>query len=366
MSRISLNMESFISEWKTEKTVESGAAGVISETDAVSSQSSQDQVSLSEELSDKDWTEYINTVLNRLKEQYSSINIVIDEEEGSDLSKIAADLGSGSNLVVTRRFLERMGSSMEEFVRCSSVLTGIAKQLNSSSGNSVSTGAYIGISSAAFWSASPKQEADEAGSLSPITWNTSDSEKTDQIIRQVSGNSAITVSRQYSRMASARTKGQVMTVMSDVSRAISSLQMTAVSGEAEERVKANRALRSLKKLLIRGNKKVSRLNKEMLAQMKQKKAEKEQKEKKAGQASEEKNQARVSGIRSNYSLSMEGRADESYIKGYRQYRSKSVPSDFSYLSGSATVGSSTAVADTTTPSGEIAASDVVVTGTVNF
>ena len=57
------------------------------------------------------------------------------------------------------------------------------------------------------------------------------------------------VSDQYRKMASARSSGQVQQVMGDIQRNIVRLKMASVYGDDEQRVKANRAVRSLQKLL---------------------------------------------------------------------------------------------------------------------
>ncbi|MEY8353281.1 hypothetical protein AALB39_07940 [Lachnospiraceae bacterium 54-53] len=302
------------------------AAGITGGTSG--GQVPKDRVQLSEGWSEADRSGMVERALDRLKEQYPSIRMTVAEEEykKDGLAGLAAGLGKGIHLVISRKFLERMGSSTEEFGRCSSVLAAMAKQLSGLKQGSMSAGAYVGQSGAALWTAEKKTEAraDEKEQAVASGFSASvfgePSEKNQLVSRQLQKTSAVSVSRHYSRLAGARSKGQIQAVMSDVQRSIGNLQMTAVYGDEEEKVKAGRALRSLRKLLGRGSRKISRLNKEQLAAVRKRKAEKEQKEKKAEQARQEMKKLRSGKAGSDHSLVMEGRADESYIKGYRHYR----------------------------------------------
>ncbi|WP_077609622.1 hypothetical protein [Clostridium sp. Marseille-P2415] len=331
----------------------------------------KDRVEFSEEWSGMDLKDIVKKALDCLKEQYPSIDIVIDEKESvGELPGLAAGLGRGTHLVISQKFLERMGSSTEEFGKCSSVLTGIAKQLACQEGSSMASGAYVGQSGAAFWTAGNRPETGEGRLAGFSGFSDTSADKNNILTNQLSKTAAVSVSRHYSRLAGARTKGQVQTVMADVQRSIGNLQMTAVYGDDEEKVKASRALRSLKKLLARGNRKISRLNKEQLAALKKKRAEKEQEEKKAEQARQEMKRIRAGKTGSDHSLVMEGSAVEAYIRGYRHYRKLKEEYEGSRISGtdmlSAGISTEGAVESAGAAGGEIAAADVTVSGTISF
>lgn len=335
-------------------------------------QATKDRVEFSEECPGINWNGGIKKVIDDLKEQYPSIHVEIDSRErGSQLSGLASELGRGTHLVISQSFLERMGSSAEEFGRCSSVLAGIAKQLSSQTADCQASGAYVGKSGAEFWTVSRKPEEDGKNQkgLSGFTgFSDMTSEKNTLSSKLMSKSTVISVSRHYSKLAGARSKGQVRTVMEDVQRSISSLQMTAAFGDEEEKVKASRALKSLRKLLSRGSRKISLLNKEELAALKKKRAEKRQAEKKAEQARLELKKRRAARSGSDHGLVLEGMADEAYIRGYRHYRQlKDTYEDVQMpvsLPGAGTAGA--AGESVSTSGGDIKTADVTVSGAISF
>ncbi|MFT4106178.1 MAG: hypothetical protein QM657_10495 [Lacrimispora sp.] len=293
----------------------------------ITGQTRKDQVNLSEGWQSGDWKEMIKKTIDQLKAQYPSLHIVIDEKESAgSLNRLAAELGSGTHLVISSKFLARMGSSPEEFARCSSVLTGTAMQLAKGSANGRASGAYVGQSAVSSWRTQAEPEASVNGQTAVRSFlehsgkldKTSDTKNS--AVKKNTKKSMISVSRHYTGMAAARSKGQVQAVMANIQRSIGDLQMTAVYGEDEERVKAGRALRSLKKLLSKGGRKLRRLNQEELAAIRKRNAEKQQEKRKAEQARLEKEQHQRGRSSSDRALEMEGRSEESYVRGYRHYR----------------------------------------------
>lgn len=285
---------------------------------------SKDRVEFSGEWNEMEWPDAVQKALDDLKKQNPSLHIVIDEGNNSDnLSALAAGLGKGTHLVLSRKFLERMGSGADEFAKCSSVLSGVVKQLQSMKEGILASGAYIGENQAKTWSAEKKQEEkpkEEKNNwlFAGLSDGTQKNKKEDLFKIKVS--SSFGVSRHYSKLAGARSKGQVRTVLADVQRSIGNLQMTAVYGDDEERIKASRALRSLKKLLTRGGRKISRINREELVSLRKKKAEKRNEERKAEAARLELKKRQAARAGADNSLVKEGRGDEAYIRGYRHYR----------------------------------------------
>ncbi|MFT4004627.1 MAG: hypothetical protein QM683_02865 [Lacrimispora sp.] len=353
-----------------EKVPPAGNRTESAPADANESRIPKDRVLISEP--DMNWNDIIGTVLDRLKEQYPSVSIVIDNNQrDGDIAGLAASLGAGTHLVISQKFIERLGSSTEEFAKCSSILTGIAKQLAGQKGNPsgsgpiMASGAYVGESGSAFWTASKKTEVPAP----EMSFNTS-SEKKESSYSRLSKTASISVSRHYARLAGARTKGQVQSVLADVQRSMGDLRMTAVYGEEEERVKASRALRSLNKLLSRGGRKISRLNREQLAAMREKRAKREQEEVKATQARQEMKRLRTGRSGSDYSLEREGRADEAYIRGYKHYRQVKGDYEERALSSMDMAGanlSQTGALDMGGAiEGGITAADVTVSGTISF
>lgn len=285
---------------------------------------SKDRVEFSGQWNEMEWSDAVQKALDDLKTQYPSLHIIIDEGNNSDnLSALAAGLGKGTHLVLSRKFLERMGSGAEEFAKCSSVLSGVVKQLQNPKKGILASGAYIGENQAKTWFVEKKQEEkpkeEKENWLFKSLSNASQNHAKEDLLK-IKVSSSFGVSRHYSRLSGARSKGQVRTVMADVQRSIGNLQMTAAYGDDEERVKASRALRSLKKLLTRGGRKISRLNKEELVALRKKRAEKRNEERKAQAARLELKKRQAARAGADNSLVKEGRADEAYIRGYRHYR----------------------------------------------
>lgn len=330
---------------------------------------------------DGNWNDRTGEVLDRLREQYPSLDIVIDKgREGGELKGLAAGLGTGLHLVISQSFLDRMGSSTGEFARCSSVLTGIAKQLAGQKGNGggpgtvMAAGAYIGESGASFWTAEKKAVKTGGASGKSVPASTEKNGKKEMSpYRQLSKAASGSVSRHYARLAKARTRGQVQSVMADVQRSMGDLRMMAMYGEEEEKVKAGRILRSLNKLLARGSRKVSRLNREQLVSARAERAEREKEELKAAQTRQERKRLRAGRSGSDYSLEKEGKADEAYIRGYKHYRQMKGDYGERALSPAGTVQAEVFQTDAlytggmTGGAGEgIMAADVTVSGTISF
>lgn len=332
---------------------------------------STDRLEYTEEWTDMEWEDAVKKTLDSLKAQYPPIHILIDEGNNKDnFQALAAGLGKGSHLVISREFLERMGSGAEEFAKCSSVLMGMAKKLTGIQQGNIASGVYIGKDEAKAWVVKEKKE--ELKKDEDQSWIFNSLMKKDKDVedlkRKMMVHASFNVSRHYSRLAGARSKGQVQTVMSDVQRSIGNLQMTAMFGEDEEKIKASRALRSLKKLLARGGRKIGRLNRQQLVELRKKRAEKRQEERKAEAARLELKKRRAASAGADNSLAKEGVADESYIRGYRHYRRLSqysldrIPGETLPMEPIQTVGGDIGGAG----AGGFAPSDVTMTETISF
>ena len=259
-------------------------------------------------------------------------------EEG-DRANLAAGLGEGLHLVISREFLDRMQGSRDGFDTCSRVLAQKVSELAAKAGNEASWGAaghgaamgvFLGKDYSWSWAAAAREHdqsadkrpledmlaADQAKVVGDMMGGSSGNTGAVRVICRKSYN----VSDQYRKMASARSSGQVQQVMGDIQRNIVRLKMASVYGDDEQRVKANRAVRSLQKLLGRGGRKVRRLNREKLKQCAKKKALEQNEEKKSRKLELELKRMRSARKGSDHALVKEGMADEAYIRGYRRYR----------------------------------------------
>ena len=276
-------------------------------------------------------------LIEELKQRYPGITIWVAEE--GDRANLAAGLGEGLHLVISREFLDRMQGSRDGFDTCSRVLAQKVSELAAKAGNEASWGAaghgaamgvFLGKDYSWSWAAAAREHdpsadkrpfedmlaADQAKVMGDMMGGSSGNTGAVRVICRKSYN----VSDQYRKMASARSSGQVQQVMGDIQRNIVRLKMASVYGDDEQRVKANRAVRSLQKLLGRGGRKIRRLNREKLKQCAKKKALERNEEKKSRKLELELKRMRSARKGSDHALVKEGMADEAYIRGYRRYR----------------------------------------------
>ena len=276
-------------------------------------------------------------LIEELKQRYPGITIWVAEE--GDRANLAAGLGEGLHLVISREFLDRMQGSRDGFDTCSRVLAQKVSELAAKAGNEASwggaghgaaMGVFLGKDYSWSWAAAAREHdpsadkrpfedmlaADQAKVMGDMMGGSSGNTGAVRVICRKSYN----VSDQYRKMASARSSGQVQQVMGDIQRNIVRLKMASVYGDDEQRVKANRAVRSLQKLLGRGGRKVRRLNREKLKQCAKKKALERNEEKKSRKLELELKRMRSARKGSDHALVKEGMADEAYIRGYRRYR----------------------------------------------
>lgn len=264
--------------------------------------------------------------LQGLKKDYPGVTILIqDREDTGDLKQLAASLGKGRFLVVTTEFLERMGLDEREYERCKAELKNMADWLALKGNTNVSEGGYLDAEDKKTWvvPATGKQSSGQnmkfsgTGSLLPGLENGVRKSEID-VRKHISVSYA--TSSHYGSLARAGTKGEVQKVLGDVHRSIGNLRLASCFGSEEERVKAGRAIRSLQKLLARGNKKIKRLDQESNLKLKEKHAEKERKEKKVLQIRLEMKKRRAARYRADYGLVQEGHADSFYILGAGKHR----------------------------------------------
>lgn len=314
---------------------------------------------------DKNWQDLAQQTLDHLKDLYPSVNIVTGSAGGS-VQDLAAALGPGIHLVISEEFLKRMCSSEDEFKKCSAVLTDMAKRLSSQAGKTLASGAFLGEKSASLWSVkvpSQQEKKDDLLKMPDLPFSISKQEK--NVGKRFVSSASFQVSRYYSKVAAAKSKGQVQSAVSDIHRCIANLRSASVSGDDKTRVKARRALRSLNKLLGRSGRKIKQLNQEDLARLRQKRAEKEMEERRAEYARAERDRLRSQQKRSDYILMREGKSDEAYIRNYQGYRSAKRLYQEAMPPAPITLPAAMPV-DMATGGAAFTAADVVVSETVTF
>ena len=156
-------------------------------------------------------------------------------------------------------------------------------------------------------------------------------------------------------------------MLGDVHRSIGNLRLAACFGDEEERTKADRAIRSLQKLLARGSRKIRRLERESSLKLQKKHAEKARKEKKVLQIRLEMKKRRAARYGADYSLVREGLADTCYILGTGKHRSWEEERAAQELPGVGGIGSGIgSMGGDGGGEGSIDASDVVISDGGSF
>lgn len=278
--------------------------------------SNTDRVELSGSNSAKDLTALSQSFIENLKNLYPSINILAGNSK-LPTSAIATGMGTGTHLIISSDFFSRMSGSKEEFKKCSKALNDIARQLSHNSGKYIASGAYMKESGASVWSVKPAVSSSEK---QPSLFTISSSKKKNTGSTMLT-NSSYNVMKHHSGIARARSKSQVQLALSDIQKSITNLRIAALSSDTKTAVKASRALKSLKKLLTRGSRKIKQLSKEELTQLKQKKLQQKMEEEKAELARNELRKLRSKRYGEENSILKDGQAAEAYIRGYANYRS---------------------------------------------
>lgn len=264
-----------------------------------------------------DWRGQVEEFLEQMEREYSGISIVIgDAANCTSVPRLAAGLGGGTHLVVTEEFLKRMGSSKEEFLKCKTVMKEILEKLAGEAGKYLGNGAVLREKSITPWSV-PMPEKQESGLPFPASgqnarygFSTIDDWKRKFSVKYTNYGASVA----YGRLAGASTKGQVRTVMGEAHRSMASLRLVVALGDDKDKAKARAAIGSLQKLLVRGKRKMRRLDEETLLKIKKNRAQKQNELKKARQMKLELERRRSSRHSADHALRAEGMLDDANRK----------------------------------------------------
>lgn len=240
----------------------------------------QDTLTLRGDWGQTDWTRAVNEVLESLQNSFPGINIVTGSaQDTEELRKLAISLGGGKHLVIDQAFLDKMAQGPEAFQEGCETLMRLLRALNATD----ITGVYVGEEKAQTWTYFEKSPAAEQMEKAKklLQWfaeMNKPKEKKKPII--VTNPRNYSTKGKYHRLARAASVGQVNMLISDINSAINNLQGEAMTS-GENAAKARRAIRSLRTLLQRATRKISRLQAEQLLSAKKKRAEREQKQEEA-------------------------------------------------------------------------------------
>nr|WP_297176305.1 hypothetical protein [uncultured Agathobaculum sp.] len=240
----------------------------------------QDTLTLQGNWQQTNWTVAVNQVLQSLQDSFPDVEIVLGSAPDEDaLRQMAATLGGGKHLVLDPSFLAQMAQGPEAFEQGCETLMRLLRTLHATD----ISGVYVTADKAQTWQYFEKsphyEELERAQRL--LRWfhelNQPKEEKQPLIVTPPQFYST---KGKYNRLARAQSVGQVNLLVSDINSTIDSLQGEAM-GSGENAAKARRAIRSLRALLVRASRKISRLQAEQLLSAKKKRAEREQKQEEA-------------------------------------------------------------------------------------
>lgn len=277
---------------------QAGQAGYGNGANPMDSMLPKDSAAISEDWeSQVNWFAETQKVISNLQKSFPGVQILYSGSQlnQKDLANLAASLGKGSHLILSEDFLKQMTSGSEGFEKGKAALTNALSALASKEGNPAAPGkgAYLEVDQKMSWTLNepkkkeevpkPKwqQDAEHAQSmLEQMKKAQEEAKERKDKFRVKTSPASYWTAESYAKLASAGSKSSVRGVMGEARRNISSLKMAASFGDTDERAKARAAIRSYETLLMRGNRKIRRLNEEELVRLRKKRAEqKEQKEK---------------------------------------------------------------------------------------
>lgn len=266
--------------------------------------------------------------LEQLKGQYSELWITVEEKGAAGTAQAAAARGNaGINLVISREFVDKWSQNEEMFEWGQKIIEDLVSQLiagkQGASGMAlasesrwVSVGAYVSETGVVYWAKKEQQGAgifsanEEKGNRAA---NTKSTRVGGKLKISVSADT-LSVSGVYTQMAQARDRFQVLRVISKANQSIGQLALVTALGDDKERRQAAAAIRSLKKLLVRGRKKIKSFDRqETLTRQKQRAIEQQQKQK-AAQIEKELKKLKRERRNEDRRLMEDGRGEDSKIQ----------------------------------------------------
>lgn len=269
-------------------------------------------------------------LLERLQETYPDITFEISSGDGTeDLKELAVRYGAGKHLVISESFLRRMSGSKEGFLACRNAL--LQSVFSLSAGNA--DGMFLEENQMTSWKIHlasvsrpdltlPGSDSEQAAAQlfeSLGQGGFSDSSGTDY--RVSLSKTACNTSGLYTRLAQANSKRDVLSVMSDAQRNIAALRLTSCFGSPEEQIKSRKAIRSLQKLLLRGNQKNRRLYQETLLKIRKRRAQEKKQEARVRKIQLELKKRKTARKSVDSAIIFEGQQDEREIRRLRYYLS---------------------------------------------
>lgn len=256
------------------------------------------------------WASRTQQTLEQLQQSYPHITFLIAENLNENaLSQTAAALGSGTHIILSQDFLDKMGTDQAAYEKYKGVLIDTLGKLSRQAPSWDGNGAYLTAKNKTYWTVKHTEDLPPTAPETPLPGGSipDTAKKTDYRFRS---KPVYAVAASFSRLSGARNKLQVNTVMSEARRNMGTLQITAALGDADDRKKAKAAISSYNKLLLRGNQKIRRIVKEELLQLQRKKAIKAENRERAMQIKAELALKRAARATSDSAIAQEGRMED--------------------------------------------------------
>lgn len=148
-------------------------------------------------------------------------------------------------------------------------------------------GVFLGENQAASWNIREKEDSKPKSSLEQMLQNLKQAGSGSGQKWKVSSNVSFETSSLYRKLAQCGTKANIQSVVSEAYQNMASLRLVTCFGEAKERAKAYKAIRSLEKLMVRSRQKIRHLDQENLLKLRKRRAQKKQQEEKVRQIQQE-------------------------------------------------------------------------------
>ncbi len=284
--------------------------------------------SSSESLSRKEITELFQNLLEQLKNDYPKIHITI-EKPGTDgerdlLSKVLDQVGDGYALILSDEFMADIYAGKDSYRKKTQALLDCVRRLGKLGEGA---GVWLEEDQAIFFQKKPETNpitagADRSSGSQQSSFFSDLPSPAEQMLQKfrIGSSSPYQTAASYSRMARASSRSMVLNVMQETRRNIATLKLLAVYGDEKDQKKAKAALRSLEKLLLRGNKKLKRFTDESLTKTRIKRAEEREQSEKELQARLELKRRKTSRAIGDGAIRKEGQLDALTIPGYRPAR----------------------------------------------
>lgn len=270
----------------------------------------------------------VRQMLKSLRKNFPQITIWTEQEDsgGRDITaELAEEMGEGIYLFLSDSFLESMKAGSESFDKKSQILLEVMHRLSRSFAGGATAGAYLEENQAVFWKMSEKPQTPREPAQSVRFANSAEQELPAYMkdfntsrLKLKCGPVSYNTAAAYAKLAHAKSKSAVQTVMQQTQRQIASLRLLAAFSTGEEAAKAKAALRSYQKLLLRGNTKMHKLDEAQLTEHRRKKAVENQDLDKAGFWADQVRRKRVSRKIGDGALLKEGQLEQLQIPGYHK------------------------------------------------